>query len=47
MGMQTDPLQQDSFAKQHFPGGPQNGRPSGGHATCLLQRPLPVVVQLK
>ena len=39
-GRHTEPRQQDSFGRQHFPGGPQNGRPSGGQAICLSQRPL-------
>jgi hypothetical protein len=47
MGRQTEPLQQVSFTAQQFPGGPQYGRPSGGQANGLSQRPLPVVVHLK
>ena len=31
MGTQIAPFQQDSFAAQQCPFGPQNGRPSGGH----------------
>jgi hypothetical protein len=47
IGRQTEPRQQNSFSAQQCPGGPQYGRPSGPHANCLLQRPLPLVVQLK
>ena len=36
IGMQIAPFQQDSFGAQQCPGGPQNGRPSGGHGDLLV-----------
>jgi hypothetical protein len=47
IGRQIEPLKQVSFSAQQCPGGPQYGRASGPQANCLLQRPLPVVVQVK